>query len=204
MLFNNEINSAQNLLPKDGTLNYYGSILSTEKALEYFYKLKTLIEWKNDEIFIFGKQIITKRKTAFYGDEGISYTYSNKKKHALLWTKELLELKNEVERMLGEKFNSCLLNLYHNGSEGMSWHSDNEKELIKNGTIASLSFGDTRKFMFKHKNTKEITSFQLENNSLLVMKDEIQEFWLHQIPVTKKTRSQRINITFRYIPKVEN
>jgi len=199
MLFNNEIDSCQNLLPKDGTVNYYGSIFPIEIALKYLDKLKTSIEWKNDEFMIFGKQIITKRKTAFYGDEAISYTYSNKKKEALIWTKELLALKNEVERISGEKFNSCLLNLYHNGNEGMSWHCDNEKELKKNGAIASLSFGATREFMFKNKKTKETLSFELKNGSLLVMKDEIQEFWLHQIQISKKIHSFRINLTFRYI-----
>src|SRR5690606_40284895 len=89
---------------------------------------------------IFGKEIITKRKVAWYGDKPFEYTYSNTTKLALPWTKELLELKIKIETQTGETFNSCLLNLYHSGEEGMAWHSDAEKDLKKNGAIASLSF----------------------------------------------------------------
>src|SRR5690606_10728560 len=103
-------------------------------------------------------------------------------KRALEWNKDLLRLKLIVEKATGETFNSCLLNLYHDGTEGMAWHSDGEKDLLKNGAIASLSFGVERKFAFKHKETKEIVSFQLEHGSLLVMKDETQQNWFHRLP----------------------
>ena len=115
------------------------------------------------------------------------------------WTPELMILKNKCEEITGEKFNSCLLNLYHNGSEGMAYHSDGEKDLKKNGAIASLSFGAERKFLFKHKFTKEKIEIFLENGSLLVMKDETQTFWLHRLPTTKKVSTPRINLTFRTI-----
>ena len=98
-----------------------------------------------DEALIFGKHIITKRKAAWYGDENYSYTYSNFTKHALPWTKELSDLKKFAEEKTGAAYNSCLLNLYHTGDEAMAWHSDDEKMLEKNGTIASLSFGAERK-----------------------------------------------------------
>ncbi|MBQ0740235.1 alpha-ketoglutarate-dependent dioxygenase AlkB, partial [Aquimarina celericrescens] len=107
------------------------------------------IEWKNDEAIIFGKRIITKRKVAWYGEKQFEYTYSNTTKHALPWTLELLELKEIIEKKTNETFNSCLHNLYHDGSEGMAWHSDAEKDLKKNGAIGSLSFGAERKFAFK-------------------------------------------------------
>ncbi len=195
-LFSNE---KTNLLPKDGTLNYYGSVFSSLDSTNYFDALLNTIEWKNDEIILFGKKIVTKRKVAWYGDSGIEYTYSNATKKALSWTKELLEIKSLIEEQTGSIFNSCLLNLYHTGEEGMGWHSDDEKELEKNGTIASLSFGAERKFSFKHKKDQTTFSILLENGSLLVMKDEIQLFWQHKLAPTKMVKSARINLTFRSI-----
>ena len=195
-LFSNE---KTNLLSKDGTLNYYGSIFSVVDSTNYFDALLNTIEWKNDEIILFGKKIVTKRKVAWYGDSGIEYTYSNTTKKALSWTKELLEIKSLIEEQIGSTFNSCLLNLYHSGEEGMGWHSDDEKELEKNGTIASVSFGAERKFSFKHKKDQTTFSILLENGSLLVMKDEIQLFWQHKLAPTKMVKSARINLTFRSI-----
>ena len=195
-LFSNE---KTNLLPKDGTLNYYGPVFSSLDATNYFDALLNTIEWKNDEIILFGKKIVTKRKVAWYGDSGIEYTYSNTTKKALSWTKELREIKSLIEEQIGSKFNSCLLNLYHSGEEGMGWHSDDEKELEKNGTIASVSFGAERKFSFKHKKDQTTFSILLENGSLLVMKDEIQLFWQHKLAPTKMVKSARINLTFRRV-----
>ena len=198
-LFNNEIDSLTNLLPQDGIVNYYKNLLTSQEANRYFDCLLNTIEWKNDQAFIYGKLIITKRKVAWYGDADYEYTYSKNTKRALPWTKELVELKQMIEDKTGEKFNSCLLNLYHNGDEGMAWHSDAEKELKKNGAIGSLSLGAERKFTFKHKETKETISLILENGSLLVMKGTTQTNWLHRLPPTKLISTPRINLTFRSI-----
>lgn len=196
-LFNDDITA--NLLPYDGTVMYYGKIMSHAQAQLYLERLLNDIEWKNDEAIIFGKLIITKRKVAWYGDSDYLYTYSNTTKQALPWTKELLELKKLAEEISGTSFNSCLLNLYHDGNEGMAYHSDDEKSLGKNTTIASLSFGAERKFSFKHKQTKDTVSVQLEHGSLLVMKDETQSHWLHRLPPSKKITRPRVNLTFRTI-----
>jgi alkylated DNA repair dioxygenase AlkB len=198
-LFNSRPDKERNLLPKDGTVNYYGKLFSTLQANDFLEILLNQIEWKNDEAIIFGKQIITKRKVAWYGDQNFEYTYSNTTKRALLWTKELLILKAIVEEKTDEQFNSCLLNLYHNGAEGMAWHSDAEKDLKKNGTIGSLSFGAERKFAFKHKESKETVSLTLEHGSLLIMKDTTQSHWLHRLPPTKRVSKPRVNLTFRMI-----
>lgn len=198
-LFNMKIEPSINLLPKDGIVNYYGKLWNTQEANFYFEKLWSSIDWKNDQAIIFGKLIVTKRKVAWYGDHEFEYTYSNITKKALAWTPELLALKAMVEKETGETFNSCLLNLYHSGDEGMAWHSDGEKDLKKNGAIASLSFGAERKFAFKHKETKETVSIQLEHGSLLVMKDATQTNWLHRLPPTKRINQPRINLTFRTI-----
>ena len=191
--------SSINLLPHSGTVNYYGTVLSSADANSYFQALLQTIEWKNDEAIIMGKHIITARKVAWYGDKPYSYTYSKTTKTALLWTPELIELKKLAEQLTGATYNSCLLNLYHNGNEGMAWHSDDEKALAKNGSITSFSFGAERKFSFKHKTTKETVSVFLEHGSLLVMKDATQTNWLHRLPPTTKVSTPRVNLTFRTI-----
>ncbi len=198
-LFEFEFDSEKNWLPKDGTVNYYGRLFNKEEADNFFSRLLKNIEWQNDEIFIFGKHIITKRKVAWYGEKQFRYTYSKTTKLALNWTKELLELKSIIENKTGETFNSCLLNLYHNGEENMSWHSDDEKDLKKNSAIASLSFGAERKFTFKHKINKDKVTFFLEHGSLLLMKNQTQIHWLHQLPKSKAIKTPRINLTFRTI-----
>ncbi len=198
-LFNTIEDKNYNLLPYDGEVNYYGIILNQALANDYFDKLLKNIEWKNDEAVIFGKHILTKRKVAWYADIAFEYTYSNITKQALCWTKELLELKSLVENITNEKFNSCLLNLYHSGDEGMAWHSDGEKDLKKNGAIASISLGAERKFAFKHKENKSVVSKKLEHGSLLVMKGSTQTHWLHRLPPTKTINKARINLTFRTI-----
>jgi len=187
----------QNFLPYDGTVLYFGQLFSNEKANAYYKALLNTIEWKNDEAFIMGKHIITKRKVAWYGDQEYAYTYSNSTKYALPWTMELKELKQIAEENTKSTYNSCLLNLYHNGDEGMAYHSDDEKALGKNTSIASMSFGAERKFLFKHKTSKETIGLFLENGSLLEMKDATQTHWLHRLPPTKKISTPRINLTFR-------
>lgn len=200
-LFTNENDSQRNLLPQDGIVNYYGKLFTNKEANHYFDNLMNTIQWENDQAIIFGKLIITKRKVAWYGDTNFEYTYSKTTKRALPWTPELLQLKSIAEEKTGEQFNSCLLNLYHDGNEGMAWHSDAEKDLKKNGAIGSLSFGAERKFAFKHKKTKETVSLILENGSLLVMKGATQINWLHRLPPTKLITKARISLTFRTIVK---
>jgi alkylated DNA repair dioxygenase AlkB len=198
-LFDFPSDPSVNLLPGEGIVNYYGKLMSASEATTMAQALLDRIEWRNDEAVIYGKRIITKRKVAWYGEEAFSYTYSNTTKTALPWTPELLFLKNLAEKHSGETYNSCLLNLYHDGSEGMAWHSDGEKDLRKNGAIASLSFGAERKFCFKHKKSGEKIDVFLEAGSLLVMKGETQTHWLHRLPPTTKIHQPRINLTFRTI-----
>jgi alkylated DNA repair dioxygenase AlkB len=196
-LFDTPSDPYKNWLPRDGTVHYYGKLFNRKEADGYFEKLLATIEWRNDEAVIFGRKIITSRKVAWYGDRPFEYTYSNTTKHALPWTAELLALKNRTEKETGESYNSCLLNLYHNGTEGMAWHSDGESDLKKDGAIASLSFGAERKFAFKHKTTQEKMEMILEHGSLMVMKGCTQRFWLHRLPPTRLIHTARINLTFR-------
>lgn len=189
----------KNWLPYDGTVNYYGVILPN--ANRYFELLREQIAWRHDEAIIFGKHIFTKRMVAWYGDLPFEYSYSGIQKTALPWIDCLLELKEMVQKHSGETFNSCLLNLYNDGAEGMAWHSDGEKDLKKNGAIASLTLGAERKFCFKHKVSKEKIDIVLEHGSLLMMKGTTQTHWLHRLPPTKSAIQPRINLTFRTIER---
>ena len=198
-LFDLEASAEKNLLPYDGEVYYYGKVMSSEDADQYFRLLMQEIEWENDKALIFGKEIITKRKVAWYGDKPFAYTYSKYTKQALPWSPTLLKLKSLVEKESQETYNSCLLNLYHQGEEGMAWHSDGEKDLKKHGAIASISLGAQRKFAFKHKASKEKVEMYLEHGSLLIMKGSTQSHWLHRLPPTKKVSEARVNLTFRTI-----
>lgn len=198
-LFGDLPNYPINILPKDGITEYYGKVFSDEECEKYFHYLFNQIPWENDEAVIFGKLIYTKRKVAWFGEKQFEYTYSKRTKYAELWTPELLALKQQCEEVSGETYNSCLLNLYHDGSEGMAYHSDGEKDLKKHGAIASVTFGAERKFSFKHKVTKERIDLMLANGSLLVMKGTTQENWLHRLPPTTKVKTPRVNLTFRTI-----
>ena len=198
-LFSDVHDASVNLLPYDGEVYYHGKLIQQAEADSFFHDLMINIPWENDQHIIFGKRIVTKRKMAWFGDESFAYTYSQVTRTALPWTKNLTVLKAMVEKISEENYNSCLLNLYHAGEEGMGWHSDDEKELKKNGAIASLSFGAERKFQFKHKRTGELVDTFLEHGSMLLMKGTVQTHWLHRLPPTKKVLNPRINLTFRTI-----
>ena len=186
-----------NIINQDGQAHYFGITVNAEQKHNYFNELLNKIEWTNEKLVMFGKEITTKRKVAFYGDSLMSYTYSNKTKQALTWTPLLTEIKQLATSYTGSNYNACLLNLYHDGEEGMGWHSDDEKEIIPNSSIASLSFGSERKFAIKHKATNQTHSILLENGSLFEMLGSFQKHWLHSMPKSKKIIAPRINLTFR-------
>lgn len=206
-LFSSLLDEPINILPHDGEVNYYGEIMPLSESDFYFERLFNTIAWRNDQALVFGKIIETKRKVAWCADtldgKPFAYSYSGITRHSIPFTEELLTLKKLVEKQSNETYNSCLLNLYHSGEEGMAWHSDGEADLKEQGAIASLSFGAERKFAFKHKLSKEVVALQLKPGSLLVMKGTTQQYWLHRLPPTKKVSEPRINLTFRTIDKPE-
>jgi alkylated DNA repair dioxygenase AlkB len=202
-LFDRPADANQNLLPYDGKVYYYGRVFSRDQADQFYEELMNTIAWQHDEARMYGKTFVTRRKVAWYGDKPFEYEYSNTRKIALPWTQELLQLKTQTENVTGETFNSCLLNLYHTGEEGMAYHSDDETDLKKNGAIASISLGAERKFAFKHKKSKETINVFLEHGSILIMKGTTQTHWLHRLPPTKKIATPRINLTFRTIVEAQ-
>lgn len=185
------------IINKEGQAIYFGKIISEEQINVFYEELINKIDWKNEVIVMFGKEITTKRKVAFYSDPNIQYRYSQRTKKGLEWISILLQIKSIVESYTQTQYNACLLNLYHNGNEAMGWHSDNEVEIMPNSSIASISLGAERKFSFKNKTTKETNTILLENGSLLEMKGELQNHWLHSLPKSTKIIMPRINLTFR-------
>ncbi len=188
------LDGPENLLPYDGEVDYYGKIIGQNDAQKHYEKLLKTSKWRHASMIMYDKLVVTKREVAWYGDEKYRATHST-----LPWTDELSGLKEKVEDLVKEKFNCCFLNLYHDGSEGIAWHSDNEEILGPEPVIASLSFGAERKFCLKHKNKEKAISVVLENGSLLVMKGITQKCWLHSVPKSKMILSPRINLTFRRI-----
>ena len=185
------------LLPYNGAVEYTPSLFSRADSDSLFQELLETTPWQEDEVVLFGQRRILSRKVAWMADEGFTYSYSGTSKSATPWTSAVMLVKELVERQTAQRFNSCLLNLYHNGSEGMGWHSDDEKTLGRNPVIASVSFGAERIFKLKHRESKEVVSLLLEHGSLLIMKGETQHYWVHTMPKTKKITTPRVNLTFR-------
>ena len=189
---------------QDGEILFMRNFFTSSEAKYYFELLQNSINWKQEEVTFYGKTFPVPRKTAWYGFEGFNYSYSGIKCFPEIWTEELLEIKKEIEKLIpDEDFTSVLLNLYNNGNDKMGWHSDDEKELGINPTIASVSLGETRRFEIKNKQNPELHfRFELTSGSLLIMRGALQHHWVHQIPSQKKVKNARINLTFRTIKKI--
>lgn len=185
----------------DAEVAVFDEFFQSNESDQFFQALLNQTNWRQDKIRMFGKQIELPRLTAWYGDEGKAYTYSGISMLPDPWTQTLLSIKRRVDGAAHVQFNSVLLSLYRSGRDSLSWHQDDEPELGKNPVIASLSFGDTRSFQFRHKYKKELDtiSVPLTHGSLLIMKGTTQQFWVHQVPKTAKPVGPRINLTFRVI-----
>ncbi len=190
---------SQNILPYDGEVYYEKCIWDKPNAENLLREMQQHLHWQHDELMMFGKKITTNRKVAWYGDKTYTYTYSRTTKTALLWHPLLLPIREKTETVSDASFNACLCNFYHHGNEGMTWHSDDDKEFGLNPTIASLSFGAERTFSFRHKITKEVISIILESGSVLLMKANTQSHWVHALPKSAKIKDPRINLTFRLV-----
>lgn len=201
-----------NLLPCDGIVNDLGIVLSEDRAL--YQQLLAELPWQSDQVTLFGKTHITTRKIVWMGDtsggsgQALTYTYSGHTRPIQPWHSSVFHVKQLIERRLLElgiaaQFNSCLLNYYPSGEDGMGYHADDEPELGHQPIIASLSLGATRKFVFKHKahnkKTQDKVELYLESGQLLVMRGDTQQYWKHSITKTKKVDEGRISLTFRHM-----
>ncbi len=188
------------LMP-DGEVAIYRNFFNRAESHQIFQALLSKIKWRQDKMKLYGKEYELPRLTAWYGDDGKSYTFSGIPMNPDAWTPTLLAIKSRIEEVTQAKFNSVLLNLYRSGRDGVSWHSDDEPELGKNPIIASVSFGETRRFQLRHKLDKSLDKVEitLTHGSLLIMKGSTQHLWQHQIPKSAKSLRERINLTFRII-----
>ncbi|KAA0913480.1 alpha-ketoglutarate-dependent dioxygenase AlkB family protein [Psychrobacter sp. ANT_WB68] len=189
-----------NLLPCDGKVNDLGIVIDYPSAL--YYALLTTLPWQSDIVTLFGKTHVTTRQIVWMGDSDASYQYSGHTRQAIAWIDSVFHVKHYVEQQLLKigihaNFNSCLLNYYPSGDEGMGYHADDEKELGDQPIIASLSLGATRKFVFKHKKTQDKVELYLESGQLIVMHGDTQKYWKHSITKTKTVNEGRISLTFR-------
>jgi len=198
-LFSNT-DTCLNIEIPDGSLRLYPHFIKPEKADNYFRWLMDNINWKQESVFLYGKEHNVPRLSAWYGDEGKSYEYSGVRAEAISWNPILISIKEKIETISGTKYNSVLVNLYRDGSDGVAWHSDDEPELGADPIIASISFGEARQFQLKHKKQRDLTkSLVLPHGSLLLMGKKTQLNWLHQVPKSKRTLDPRINLTFRLV-----
>jgi alkylated DNA repair dioxygenase AlkB len=184
----------------DGDLTFSRTWRESE-SVDWMERLKKEIELEQHRIKIFGQWVDCPRLSAWYGDPGAMYSYSSLILTPKAWTPTLLEVRNQLAETIERPFNSVLLNLYRNGNDSMGWHSDDEWELGLNPVIASISLGDSRMMKFRHRSDTEVSKFALElsTGSLLIMAGTTQKFWQHEIPKTKKSVGERLNLTFRFV-----
>ncbi len=201
-----------NVLPYEGVVNDLGVISGLEMVgnddqsnKESLYeRLLRELPWQSDTVTLFGKTHVTKRQIVWMGDDDLSYHYSGHLRQTVAWTASVLQLKQVVKKQLASigidvAFNSCLLNYYPTGSEGMGYHADDERELGQQPIIAALSLGATRKFVLKHKKTPDKVELYLESGQLIVMHGDTQKYWKHTITKTKTVSEGRISLTFRRV-----
>ena len=183
----------------DADLRYCEGFLPDSPSL--YARLLQEIDWRQDTITLYGRPVLIPRLNAWYGDPGAHYSYSGLALQPLPWTPALRDIKGRVESLLGESFNSALVNLYRDGRDSVSWHSDDEYELGDEPLIASVSLGATRRFSLRHRHDKSLDTvhLDLQDGSLLVMAGATQRHWSHQVPKTRAAVGGRINLTFRRI-----
>ena len=185
----------------DAEIYFYEDFFDERESKSLFDSLLLNVNWRQDKIKIFNKEVSIPRLSAWYGNAGLSYSYSGLKLEPNEWNEELLIIKEKIENHLGIQFNSVLINLYRDGQDSMGWHKDDEKELGINPIIVSVSLGQERPFQLKHMHNKGLgtKTIKLSNGSLLLMQGTTQHFWKHQIPKTVRQINPRINLTFRII-----
>lgn len=176
--------------------------LGDDKAL-----LRQLIEetpWRSGTVTLWGRTYPQPRLIAWHGDDGISYTYSGTTLVALPWTPTLLAIRRRVEELSGAQYNSVLVNCYRDHRDSMGLHADDEPELGQAPTIASVSLGEVRTFVLRHRWQKDVSKVKLDlpSGSLLVMRGATQANWKHGIPKRSKPCGPRVNLTFRRIESI--
>jgi len=181
----------------DGELGWMAQLPLPWSNADVFARLLAETDWREETVVIYGKRHLQPRLSAWYGEK--AYAYSGLRLQPTPFTPLLLTLRDAVEAASGHAFNSVLLNYYRNERDSMGLHSDDEPELGPRPAIASLSFGEARTFILKHKHTRQTVRVPLTDGSLLLMAGDTQQYWLHGINKMTKSLQGRINLTFRKI-----
>jgi len=190
---------------EDGEILWARRFYDDDTAQQLYSRLQEEIPWRQDSIRIAGKETPIPRLQAWFGDPGISYTYSGLTLQPEPWNDTLQHIKEQIENYSDTQFNSLLANLYRDEQDSVGWHADNEPELGHNPVIASLSLGGERTFQLKHRQHPERKlALELRSGDLLIMKGAMQHHWLHQVPKSRQTCLPRINLTFRKINKASS
>lgn len=187
-------------LPPAGRICFEPEFIDLAQADVWFERLYRELDWQRREIVLFGRRVMQPRLVAWHGDPGVRYRYSGTTLRAAGWPECLREIRVGVERYIGSSFNSVLCNLYRDGADGMGWHADDEPELGVAPTIASLSLGKERRFVLRRKDDHaRKVELWLPPGSLLVMEGDVQRYWQHALPKTRRAVGPRINLTFRHL-----
>jgi len=189
----------KNILPVDGELYLVKKFYQQHEAEQLFSVLLKSLTWQQEKIFLYGRWLQVPRLMCWYGDKYAEYRYSGVNHQPLEWTEPLLSVKHKIQTFYPCTFNSVMANLYRTGADSMGCHADDEKELGVNPIIASLSLGEQRLLKFRHQKSKQVFDVVLSNGDLLLMAGEIQHYWRHELPKTKKIKTERINLTFRRV-----
>lgn len=179
-------------------LDYRPGLFDVAESNFLLQKFIKTVPWVQRSVLMYGKEVITPRLTAWYGDPDIDYSIADKKLSPLAWTEEILMIKARVEHTAGTAFNSVLLNYYRDGNDSVSWHDDMDGIPGKNQIVASVSFGQERIFDIrnKHDHAKKY-AIPLHNGSYLLMKGNFQQDWQHRIAKSTRLMKERVNLTFR-------
>jgi len=187
----------------DATVYFLPSIVANELADSWWQQLQTEIPWRQQAIQMFGRAVMQPRLTAWFGDPGAVYTYSHTRHEPMPWNAPLRSIRAHLQDLCGCTFNAVLANLYRDGADSMGWHSDDEPELGPCPIIASLSLGQARRFVMRHRQDRQRRyELTLNHGSLLVMVGETQRHWQHAVPKTRQPCGPRVNLTFRQINPV--
>jgi len=184
----------------DADVRLWPQALTPGDADQQFSALRSRIDWRQEDILIFGERRRVPRLVAWHGDPGTTYAYSGTVHDPVPWTADLQRIRARVEALTAQRYNGVLLNLYRDGRDGMGWHADDEPELGRNPVIASVSLGATRRFCLRHRRRKDLKlDLRLPHGSLLCMSGATQHHWVHALPKTRSPVGERINLTLRLV-----
>ena len=185
----------------DASVCFFPSAFSAIEADSLFSEALQEIPWQQDVIRIAGKQIKIPRLQCLLGDSALPYAYSGLLLQPRPFPSCVKQMRERAQGLSQCRFNAALANLYRDERDSVDWHSDDESSLGKAPVIASVSFGETRRFELRHRfdRAQPTRKIELTHGSVLLMSGSTQYFWEHRLPKDSSTKLPRINLTFRLL-----